>query len=533
MSSATTTELPQRQIPFDWLWRWFNGVAQLIERKGVALARRKTLAVISIAAATIVIRLALLPVLPVPIPTVHDEFSYLLAADTFAHGRLTNPPHPMAVYLETFHVNMHPTYMSKYPPAQGAVLAIGEILGNPWIGVLLSVAALCAAVVWMLQGWMPPGWALLGGILVLLRFGIFGYWMNSYWGGAVAAIGAALVTGALPRILRFRRRRDAVILALGAGILANSRPFEGMVFCVPVFVFLAIWLFRRKSPSWRDTLPRIVVPFCAAAMLCLLFISYYNWRGTGQPLEPPYAVNDRTYLRTPLFVWQKLRPQLQYSNPQFAAFYNGFTYETWMQGQVTNLRKWFAIFERDGIIFLNYFLWPELCIPLLALPLILRDRKMRLVMIQALACLLAFTLVPWFQPHYAAPAMAVTFVLVIQSMRHLRLLKLRTIPIGVGLSRAIVVAALLLTPYHMDWSTPYPSRAALERKLEAMPGKHLVIVRYSPQHDPLFDWVYNAADIDHSKIVWAREIPGVSDQPLIDYFRGRQVWIVQPDPPPN
>ena len=43
------------------------------------------------------------------------------------------------------------------------------------------------------------------------------------------------------------------------------------------------------------------------------------------------------------------------------------------------------------------------------------------------------------------------------------------------------------------------------------------------------EWVYNRAVIDHSKIVWAREIPGLDLEPLLKYFSDRQVWVVEPD----
>lgn len=72
-------------------------------------------------------------------------------------------------------------------------------------------------------------------------------------------------------------------------------------------------------------------------------------------------------------------------------------------------------------------------------------------------------------------------------------------------------------------------RGRLAAQLEAAPGKHLVLVSYSSTHSPHEEWVYNAADIDDSKIVWAREIPGVDVKPLLEYFRGRTVWLLEPD----
>ncbi len=147
-----------------------------LEKGFASLARRKKLSVLVIGLAALGARAAVLPILPVPQPHIDDEFSHLLLADTLLHGRLANPIHPMWIHLETFHVIMQPTYSSMYPPAQGLVLAAGRLIaGHPFAGVWLSIGAMCAAICWMLQGWLAPEWALLGGLLAVTRLAIFSY----------------------------------------------------------------------------------------------------------------------------------------------------------------------------------------------------------------------------------------------------------------------------------------------------------------------------------------------------------------------
>jgi len=533
-----------------WFWprlgtKFFSRIEAWFSR----LAAHTRLSLLIVALLLAGARLALLPVERIPVPAVQDEFSYLLAGDTYAHGRLTNPPHPFWVFFEAAHVNVLPTYMSKYPPAQGAALAVGEWLGHPWFGVLLSVAAMCAAITWMLQGWMPARWALLGGLLAAGRFLAaplysLNYWLESYWGGAMTALGGALALGALPRLMRRGKTSDGIVLGIGIALLANSRPYEGLVFCIPLAAALAWWLLRPRgaAPDRR----RPVIPVTLVLILTAGFMAYNNWRATGNALLFPYVVNDLRYVSTPHFAWQSLAPPIHFQNPQMDAIFNGWCRSTWLRERFR--WTWDGIewgFLRKVNRLQDFYLPAAFLLPVaFAWRRLLHSRKAVLLFGVCAWTVLGLVPVVWFQPHYASAMTAAAIGLSMMGLRYVHTWNPGGRPVGAALARAFVLAHLCLIPMNIlpirmgrSIHTSCPlwacDRANLASELEAMPGPQLVLVRYSVAHDPNEQWVYNRADIDHAKVVWAEEIPGVDVQPLLDYFRGRKIWLLSVDEHPT
>jgi len=522
---------------------WF----QPIECSTSRLARRKSLAVATVGAAALLLRLMLLPVVSIPDPAVHDEFSYLLAADTLAHGRLTNPTHPMWRHFETFHVIQRPTYASMYYPAQGMFLAFGEVvLGHPFWGVWLSSGLMCAGICWMLQGWLPPLWAFFGGLLAVIRLGTFSYWANSYWGGAVAAIGGALVLGALPRIKRKQRFRDAVLLGAGFALIANSRPYEGLFFATPIIVALLFWTVKGHIPASTFFI-RIALPLIFVLALTLAGMGYYFWRVTGSPVKTPFSVNIATYNPVPYFPWQSLRPAPSYLHATMHKFYLD-----WWLHQYDLGRSHPVILALLKIgLFWVFFVGPLFTLPLLGMCFAARwgisfrelRRSTRFLLIILASILLGALLPVYFNPHYVAPAACAIYALVLIAMQRIRHWSLRGRPTGIAIIRAVSLIAIMMllvrigTPLArandlvQTWYSPiilHTYRAEVASRLCSTPGKHLVIVRYSPAHNPVNEWVFNSADIDDSKIVWARDM-GAENLELIRYFRDRDVWIIHPD----
>jgi hypothetical protein len=523
-----------------------------------------------------------------PLPIAPDEFSYLFAADTFASGRVTNPTPAQWQHFETPEVLVRPSYQSKYPPGQGLFLAIGQgVAGNPLVGVWLSSALACAALCWMLQAWVGETWALYGALLATLQLAWLGHWAQSYWGGMVAALGGALLYGGVRRVAEkpsnWARFRAALWLAVGLVILANTRPFEGLLAAAPAGAAVAAYVWRKQNA--RRFVREVLLPALAVLLLGAFVTLAYNQRVTGSPWQLPYQVYERQYDAVPSFIFQRLRPwpHLQDAAMTAAAvdtlaawrWAHGFYRLAFMASKLMGLwqfafgtalslpfvllawaERWstttrvlqviaFAVVQAMAVM--AFLFWPSpnlVWIAGLLLALLLQAALLifffpdfwERVALAALALVaVGLVLETWrFHSHYIAPVVPLAFVLIVQAIHRSWQWTLGTrapgkiLALGLPpLVLAIAAAGSASPPGPLEhWAE---QRAALQKRLESLPGRQLVIVHYGSRHDFYEEWVNNRADLQRAPVVWARERSREEDCQLIASYGGRTVWLLDAD----
>ena len=513
-------------------WKPASLLAERAARWLMRVAQRPRAAVAGVFVAALVVRAAFLPLLPIPHPAITDEFSHLLVADTLAHGRLTNPTHPEWVHFESIHIIQRPTYNSDYFPGQGAVLAIGERLGSPWIAMWLLTAAMCAALAWMIAGWLPPLWGLFGGLLAILRFDIASYWANGYYGGCLAAVGGALVLGAYPRLLRKPGLGLSLLFGFGIVIIGFTRPFEGLAVALPALAMLAFAMLTRRA-RWWVAIP--VAAVIAAAFVCLLI---YNRAVTGDPLRPPYAVNQATYGWPMTLPWFH-PPKVQFRHVELQRYYD---YELDVHEQMNGVLKR----VRSAEELWRFYFGPALSVPLIFLPLVWRRRRVRLLMIMGALTIALALIEVGASPHYEAAATGCFLAIIVACFRRLcaRAYGASYALLAPVILFTIVVVRVGLEKLHLPFTQPvnYQSWCCNELQSDAKPriratldsvaGRHLVLVKPKTNPDNLFQWIYNDADIDAAKIVWARDMGGSGNESLLKYFHDRVVWELDPNVSP-
>jgi hypothetical protein len=472
----------------------------------------------------------------VPEPRVHDEFSYLLGADTFAHGRLVNPPHRLARFFESPHVLVRPTYASKYPPGQALFLALGQrLFGAPYYGVVVSAAAMMFLLTMALLLWCSPGPALAVAAVIGLRFLPPMYFVYSYWGGCVAAAGGAAVLVAVALYRRDQTMWAGVTFSAGLILVFYSRPWEGGVLTAAAMSVAIFGIFRERRKAAFAGGRRFLFGAAPIVALGLAWIGWYNAAVTGNPFEMPYLLHDAQYNVTPFFWFRPLRAEPGYSHPRLALQHGLHGDEAGRYRRVRAAGAW-GLVKDTGLSL--YGIFGVTLFMLLPLPFFWRDRRIRTLALMLLLALAGLSLDTYRFPHYSAPFTVLVVLLAGCAAGRCWRWHRGSFPLGAVFTSVVFVLAASLPAMHLffvlrDGIDPGKSfgavRADLIRDLTQTDAGQLVIVHYPfPGWQLRSEWVYNGADIDSQKIVFAHDRGPKENQELLRYYPSRRPWLLLP-----
>ena len=472
----------------------------------------------------------------IPIPQTHDEFAYLLAADTFLQGRIVNPTPFSPAHFEYFHILVKPVYAAKYPPLQGFLLAVGQLLtGYPVAGVWLSGVLSSLAVYWFLRYFFTRGWALYGAVLWIFA-PLNMLWLDSYWGAHAAVIGGALSLGAFFRFLKSADKKYLFVWGAGIFILLNSRLYEGAL--LTGILVLGCFFDALKNKKIGKTFYSSVAVFVLIGAANLLFVGFYNYQVTGDPLVLPYRMHHSQYHRTPLFVFEKL-DEPKPDAPTIV----GKLDEQWSKDFQERYRNWksalFSTFSRIPI----YLFWlarsPFLIAFFLAGLFFAWRKTAENDWKIALSSLGLFTfglvLTNFTGDRFVAPLIGIYIVLTTLGARivyrksgFLRLW-VWSLPLIVGIG---FLYGMIPVKSNSGQKPINPenlmSRAEIENFLKSQSGKHLVFSETAESFpaDARF-YVYNRAGIENALIVWAHKLSEEENAALVQHFKDRNVWLLR------
>ncbi len=437
--------------------------------------------------------------------------------------------------------------------------------------------------------------------------------MNSYWGGAPAVLGAALVLGTLPRMMGTMRRsrvrlhkaprvRDALGFSIGCGLLATTRPYEGVFFLLPVLVALLLWFLQSPNRSvYRARTIRAVLPILLLGLAEIAGLAYLNHAMTGSPRTFAYQLWDKQQSIVPMFLWQPLHVPPVYYALQTMQFKTVWEMEIYRETHTRFLLTiWYVLLRYSK--FLSFHIRPLLLLPLVFWP---NPRKRRILdrayivpwlafltgilalqftgsrhqhesqyvviafLVLLCACwlrmersslfgllsaillcgIVSAMLTTFWMMNYVPQYSVVLYILIAEGLHRIYVWRRSTgegaaIVRNVMLSCAgivLVLAALTMLGIHVGGEEPFywssyenrlQARARVAAWLAEQPGKQLAIVRYAPKHEVLHEWVFNGADLENGKVLWARELDPSWEAALVRHYKNRHIWLIEPDEDP-
>ncbi len=107
--------------------------------------------------------------------------------------------------------------------------------------------------------------------------------------------------------MKTARFRYGLLMGIGIVVLAYTRPYEGLLLCVPVAAALGRWMLKAKNRppalvlARRAAFPMVLIVAAAA------WLGYYDMKAFGKATTLPYTIDRNTYAISPYYIWQPAR----------------------------------------------------------------------------------------------------------------------------------------------------------------------------------------------------------------------------------
>lgn len=465
-----------------------------------------------------------------PPPLVDDEFGLLLAGQTLAEGRLSNPAHPLPDFFATFHVLQQPTYAAKYFPGQSVFLGIGIALaGSARLGQWLAFACMGAALAWMLKAWAPRRVALAVSVAAILVFADTA-WASGYWGSSLSVAAASLVLGSLRRLFAHPRVTTALLLGVGVSGLALTRPWEGLWLAIPAGVVFWHWVLTAPRTQRSLRLRRVALPTTLVVAAGAAFLALHNRAVTGSWRTTAYVLYESSASGAPPFVWQTPR-----SPAPSARVTEHLRYAADMAHFERARHNPLGAMRDRAAMTIAYFGGAAVACTLLLVLFAPRRKALALPAASASLVFAAIASSSYYTPHYVGPIFPPLLVLVAAGAASLaaagrvpRAVALASFLIVLVAGASSLVRRTTLEAVHGSPAFWAQRRAVVLRELDRIPGTHLVFVRYQPRYSARFEWVHNDADLAQSRVLWAHDL-GERNRELLSMEPQRTVWLLELD----
>ena len=218
------------------------------------------------------------------VPHVEDDVAFLFQARTIASGRLFVPvPLKPEFFDIPFTLQRDGLWFGKYPPGYPAVLALGVLVGQPWlVEPILGAAAI--GLTYLLGRRLYDPWVGLAGAALAAASPFFLLQAGSFMSHAACLFWATLFM----RLFIWARDRRSAPLALATGLALGMLFISRQLTAVGVAVPFVLWglgevAFARRR-FWLYVM--MVVAFLPFALGLLV----YNVATTGDPLRSAYEL---------------------------------------------------------------------------------------------------------------------------------------------------------------------------------------------------------------------------------------------------